>query len=213
MINAVSKDLNIQIIPNGVDGRRFNGVNKEKSNGVLKLICVGRLIERKGQIYLIRAARQLLDEGHEVQVDIVGTGHLEQYYTKQARDLELDGTVRFRGYVPREQIPACYNQADVFVLASFNEGMSVSTLEAMASSLPVVVTRTGGIHDLVKERENGFVFDYGDQDALVEHLRYFAQNPERIRLMGRKSRTVAEKFTWTEISQKYIKLFSMFDHR
>jgi glycosyltransferase involved in cell wall biosynthesis len=119
-------------------------------------------------------------------------------------ELGLGGQIRFVGYVPREAIPARYAAAHVFVLPSYNEGMSVATLEAMAAGLPVVVTRTAGTTDLVEEGVNGLTFDWADVDALTDHLRRLASDRALARDMGAACRARAKAFSWDQAAAFYL---------
>ena len=94
----------------------------------------------------------------------------------------------FFGYVPREEIARHYAAAHVFVLPSYNEGMSVALLEAMASGLAVLVTPTGGTPELVQPEVNGLIFNWADVDDLTAHLRRLAQDRTLVRRMGEASR-------------------------
>jgi glycosyltransferase involved in cell wall biosynthesis len=116
--------------------------------------------------------------------------------------------VIFHGYVPREHIPAYYASAHTFVLPSYNEGMSVATLEAMAAGLPLVVTRTGGTADLVNEGVNGFTFEWSDMNTLTDHLYQLATNRDLCRTMGEASRKHAKCFTWDQTVVGYLGIFS-----
>ncbi len=115
--------------------------------------------------------------------------------------------MNFLGYIPREEIAAHYTAADVFVLPSYNEGMSVATLEAMASGLAVVVTRTGGTADLVVENVNGLTFDWGDVQALTDHLSRLAGDRDLVQHMGAASRLRAGMFSWESAAERYLNLF------
>ncbi|MGH7796366.1 MAG: glycosyltransferase, partial [Candidatus Binatia bacterium] len=159
MIRSIENAVNLRFIPNGVDLMVFRPGSVIPDGGPLHVICVARLIERKGQDQLIEAVKRLSDEGFDVILSLVGTGDAQAQYEDQARRMGIRDRVRFAGYVPREQINAYYNQAHVFVLPSFNEGMSLAALEAMAAGLPLVLTRTGGTEELVEEAVNGFTFD------------------------------------------------------
>jgi phosphatidylinositol alpha-1,6-mannosyltransferase len=124
--------------------------------------------------------------------------------------------VQFAGYVPREQMAARYAAAHVFVLASYNEGMSVATLEAMAAGLPVVVTQTGGTAELVEDGVNGLCFGWADADTLVGHLRRLALGRGLARRMGSASRARASGFTWEAAAQRYLEAIAALvsdDHR
>ncbi len=160
----------VTLIPNGVDMSSFRQNTRPVRNLPLRLLCVARLIERKGQRQLIEAVHMLSQAGVDVRLDLIGTGDAQPAYQEQVKQLGLEDKVRFLGYVPRQWIPDHYVSADVFVLASYSEGMSVATLEAMAAGLPLVVTHTGGTADLVVEGVNGLTFDWGDVYALSSHL-------------------------------------------
>jgi phosphatidylinositol alpha-1,6-mannosyltransferase len=205
MIHAVDPTVICSLIPNGVDINAFKpAIVADK--GPLKLLCVGRLIERKGQHHLIDSVKRLTEEGIEVELDLVGTGDSRSANEAQVARLGLRDRVHFRGYVSREQIAEHYAAADVFVLPSYNEGMSVALLEAMASGLAVVVTATGGTPELIKPEINGLVFDWSDVESLTTHLRRLAQDRSLVRRMGEASRTRANDFSWDRAALLYIDL-------
>jgi phosphatidylinositol alpha-1,6-mannosyltransferase len=207
MIRAVDGGVRLSLVPNGVDLDAFPPGEPVPDEDPLRLLCVARLIERKGQRHLIEAVRKLTDEGLDVTLDLIGTGDARPAYEAQVRSLGLDGRVRFLGYVHREEIARHYAAAHAFVLPSYNEGMSVATLEAMAAGLPVVVTRTGGTAELVEEGTNGFVFDWADVGTLAGHLRTLAVDRDLVRRMGRTSRVRAQRFSWDAAAQAYQEMF------
>jgi glycosyltransferase involved in cell wall biosynthesis len=207
MIRAVDQNVPVALIPNGVDLDAFRERIAPPDNGPLRLICVGRLIERKGQYHLIQAVKRLLDQGIDVVLDLIGTGDSQASYEAQARALGMEKKVHFVGYVPREEIAACYEAAHVFVLPSYNEGMSVATLEAMAAGLPLVVSRAGGTTRLVAEGVNGWTFSWGDVEGLTVHLRRLAFDRALARRLGAASRVRAAQFSWDQAFEKYMTLF------
>ncbi len=207
MIRAVDRRAAIAIIPNGVDLGMFPSGAAIPDDGPLRLLCVARLIARKGQHHLIEAVRRLTGAGVDITLDLVGDGDAWAANEAQARAIGVADRVRFCGYVPREQIASHYAAAHVFVLASYNEGMSVATLEAMAAGLPVVVTRTGGTAELVEEHVNGLTFDWADLDALTAHLRRLADDRALMRGMGAASRARAAGFSWDMAADRYLTIF------
>jgi phosphatidylinositol alpha-1,6-mannosyltransferase len=208
MIRTVDSTVHISLIANGVDLDAFHPGEPAPDDGPLRLLCVARLIERKGQRQLIEAVKRLKDEGHDVTLDLVGTGDAQFAYRAQVQELAMEQCVRFAGYVAREEIAGHYAVAHVFVLASYNEGMSVATLEAMAAGLPVVVTRTGGTAELVEEGVNGYAFDWADTETLTAHLRRLATDRALARRMGAASRTRAAGFTWDAAAQRYLNMLT-----
>jgi len=210
MIRAVDSTVTISLVPNGVDLDAFPPGEPIPDGGPLRLLCVGRLIERKGQHHLIEAVKRLRNDGIDVTLDLVGTGDHEATLQSLVGELGLASRVRFLGYVPREEIAAHYAAAHVFVLPSYNEGMSVATLEAMAAGLPVVVTHTGGTAELVEEEGNGLAFDWADVDRLVTHLRRLTTDRNMARQMGKNSRIRAAGLSWEAAVNRYTEILADF---
>ena len=207
MIHAVEIDIPVIVIPNGADFVDAPQSQNFSNNGSLEVFCAARLIERKGQHHLIRAVKQLTDRGVDVSVSLAGTGDSLNDFQRLSQELGVQDRVHFLGYIPREELGAYYASADVFVLPSYNEGMSLAALEALAAALPLVLTRTGGTDDLVEEGINGFTYEWGEIDQLAFHLEYLAQNRSLLPQMGAKSRTRAEQYSWTVIAEQYLELF------
>src|SRR5262249_13905994 len=151
MIRRIEPEAHVQIIENGVDLVAFPPGDPIPNDGPLRLLCVARLIERKGQQYLLQAMNLVVKQGVDVTLTLVGTGDAERERRIQAAQLGLTDRVHFGGYVPREEIASWYRAAHVFVLPSYNEGMSVATLEAMAAGLPIVCSRAHGLAELVSD--------------------------------------------------------------
>lgn len=206
MIQRVDAQMPVTIVANGVDLHAFSRA-EIPDGGALRILCVARLIERKGQHHLIQAVKRLTDERVDVTLELVGTGDAAAANEQQARELGLKDRVRFAGYVPREKIAEHYANAHLFSLASYNEGMSVATLEAMAAGLPLVVSRTPGTRELVRENHNGLLFDWADVDSLTAHLRHLATHRDVARGMGAASRERAARFAWEDAAGRYVEMF------
>jgi phosphatidyl-myo-inositol dimannoside synthase len=208
MIRTVETAPNIRFIPNGVDLASFRPGPDLPDDGPLRVICVARLIERKGQDHLIEAIKRLTDSGINVVLSLIGTGDSQRDYEDHACRLGIEDRVQFVGYVPREEINAYYNSAHVFVLPSYNEGMSLAALEAMAAGLPLVVTRTGGTKELVEEGVNGYSFQWGDVETLTNYLRILTKDRTLVRRMGASSRARAAVFGWDVIADRFLEVFN-----
>lgn len=195
----------IVVIGNGVDRTVFRprSARRRDKDGKVSILTVGRLIERKGHRYLLRAAAELRDRGYDAfELTFTGTGDLDDDLKRLCRELDLEDRVRFAGYVTREEVIACYESADVFALPSFNEGMSIALLEGVAAGLPVVVTDTGGTAEVV--RGNGLVVPWADADAVADALARLIDSPQTREEMGARSEQLAEEFSWEEVSRQYL---------
>ena len=208
MISSLHGGINVDFIPNGVDLALFApSSEKIPDTGPLHVICVARLIKRKGQGHLIDAVKLLSDSGVKITVSLVGEGDSRDEYEKKARHLGIDDLIRFVGYVPREEIARYYGGGHIFVLPSYNEGMALAVLEAMAVGLPIVVTRTGGTIELVEDGVNGFIFDWGDVEGLAKCLLRLNADRALARNMADASRVRALNFSWDNIAERFLELF------
>lgn len=199
-------DLKLVTIPNGVDTRSFVPTGPAPLRP-FTIICVARLIERKGQHHLLRAFAHLRAAGTEpLALMFVGTGDAEPQLRELAASLNVLDAVTFKGFVPRELMPRVYHDADLFVLPSQHEGMSIALLEAMASGLPVVVTNTGGTAELVTQEENGEIVAWADVPGLTATLQRLLKDGERRTRMGQAGRRRAQEFGWPALATRYLEL-------
>ncbi len=162
----------------------------------MKLLCVSRLIPRKGVHHLIEAMRLLKDK--PITLTVVGEGDQAGALKAQARGF----AVTFLDYVKHEALLPIYQAHDVFVLPSENEGMSNTVLEAMACGLPIVATRTGGTDELVAD--NGLVLKNSKAKTIAAAFTRFLDHPDLIASMGPRSRQRAEELGWDRIAAQYI---------
>jgi phosphatidyl-myo-inositol dimannoside synthase len=207
-ILRIAPNLETTIIPNGVDVNAFRPGHSSTDHGSLRILCVGRLIEHKGQHQLIKAVKRLVDEGIDVTLDLVGTGDSLERYQSLTMQLDLTDHVHFLGYIPREDIADQYTSAHIFVLPSYNEGMSLALLEAMSSGLPVLATKGRGDSKLIIEGQNGYTYSLGDIDDLVDRIRLFAKDRNLTSIMGQASRSQALNYSWEKSFSKYFDLIA-----
>ncbi len=208
MILAINDKLPLYTIYNGIDTDKFLPRKYKKTDNMIKVICVARLIQRKGQEVLIEAIAHLKNaKGIEIKCDLVGDGDKKENYKKQVNNLDISNLISFTSFVSRNKIVDKYNDADIFVLPSYNEGMSNSVLEAMACGLPIILTDVGGTKELLTEGVNGFVFEKSNHKELAAILEKLYLNPQLVKEMAIKSREKAKMFNWSTIGDEYLKLF------
>lgn len=171
----------IRVVGNGVDTEKFFPVSREEARRVLGipedapvLISVGGLTERKGFHRVLDCLPALLERHPDLHYLIVGgasaEGDWEQRLRNQVRELDLGKSVHFLGFVPPDKLREPLSAADVFVLATRNEGWANVFLEAMTCGLPVVTTDVGGNREVVCEDSLGRVVPFGDAAALLAAL-------------------------------------------
>ncbi len=199
-----SPNQKISVIYNGIDTERFTP--KEKSRDSFVILSTSRLIQRKGLEYLIAGFAEFQKGVTNTKLILVGTGNLEAQLRKEAGQLGLSPKVEFKGTISHEELPKVYQDADVFVLPSFNEGMSNAVLEAMASGLPIITTDTGGTKELVDER-NGIIVRKGSSEDIFHAMERIHSKKDLCHQMGVASRKKAEVMPWGKMVNKYNELY------
>jgi glycosyltransferase involved in cell wall biosynthesis len=170
-----------QVVGNGIDLERFRPVAKIAARRRLGLaeddrvlITVGGLVERKGFHRVIAAMPSLVEKHPALHYLVVGgpcpEGDMGAALRAQAAELGLSDKVRFLGPMAPDDLKWPLSAADVFVLASRNEGWANVILEAMACGLPVVATSVGGNAEVVADERLGTIVPFDDPGALVEAL-------------------------------------------
>ncbi len=166
-VRSLVPDARVEMVRSGVDRERFNTSGSRSSRTRPIVLTVRRLVPRNGVDCLVDAwsARSL---GARADLLIGGNG-------PEVADIQRlaagDPSIRILGYVPDDDLPMLYQDADLFVLPSRSgEGFGLVALEAMASGLPVLATSSGGVIDIVKDGVNGRLVPPNDVPALAEAL-------------------------------------------
>lgn len=188
-MSVVRMSVDAQAYPPPADGR------VRAAGEPLRLLDVGRLVPEKGAPVLLEALALLRDRGIATTTRIVGAGELEETLRRRVAELRL-GDVELVGPVGQDEIPAYYRWADAFVLPSFQEGLPVVLMEALATELPVVTTRIAAIPELVVDGVTGRVVPPGRADLLADALEQLARRPQDRTRLGRAGReAVLREFT------------------
>lgn len=203
----------IGVIPNGIDTREFRphaGADADEGAGehepeTFTIMSVCRFVGRKGIPYLLRAMPEIVAAVPHARLRIVGEGERREEWEGIVRELGMESCVEFPGHVPHDRLAEVLNSADVFVLPSLYEGMSNTLLEAIACGLPVVVTDTGGTRELVSG--NGIVVPQRNPGAIAEAVRRIATDAGLRAEMGRRSRAIAEEYSWERVAEQYLDLY------
>lgn len=150
-----------------------------------RLVCIGRLVEQKGQLLLIEAARRLAERGVRFELVLVGGGGMRAEVEALVGKYALGKQVRMTGSVSAGQLREEILRARGLVLPSFAEGLPMVIMEAMALRRPVLTTFVAGIPELVRPGENGWLFPAGSVDALAAAMEDFlSRSAEELRVMG-----------------------------
>jgi glycosyltransferase involved in cell wall biosynthesis len=185
----------IHLLPHGVDLQRF-APRTTTSNGTLRLLAVGRLVEKKGFHFLIAALAGLRIP---FTLTIVGDGPERERLRQLITLNNLENRVVFRGPLTHSALPQMYTEADVVVVPSIRDqsgdrdGLPNVVLEAMASGRAVVASDVGAIASAVVDHENGLLVPPGDPVALGHAIRWLSGSKELRAQFGRNGRVRAER--------------------
>lgn len=193
----------IVVTPFGVDTEAFApAAGAAPERGGLVVGTVKTLAPKYGIDTLLRAFRLLVDRGVEVErLVIAGDGPDRASLEALARTLGIDARVRFVGPVPHAEVPSVLRGLDIFVAASRldSESFGVAVVEASACGLPVVVSRVGGLPEVVDDGVTGFVVEKESSERLADAIGRLAADPALRRRMGAAGRArVLERYRFAD---------------
>ncbi len=205
----------IRVIDNGISLERFEKqvetrkvrtqLGFEEKTRVVG--TVGSLVVEKGHLYLLEAARQILDNVKGLKFLIIGDGPLRKALEEKSGELGIKKDVIFTGQ--RKDIPELLTAMDIFVLPSIKEGLPVALLEAMAAKRPIVATRVGAIPRVIQSEDIGILVEPKDISGLRDALASLIDDPERMNLLAREGfRRVSMDFSSDEMCKHYLELYN-----
>lgn len=200
IINFGIRPDKIKLIYFGVDTEEFSPQKRDNElREELKALDTPIVLSnrRLKPIYniesLIKAIPLVLKDFPDTKFVVVGTGSQENYLKQLAKSIGVWNSVRFTGWLPRNEFVRCVASADIYVSTSLSDSVAVSIMEAMACELPVVVTDSGDNRRWIKDGENGFVVPIKDPDALAKKIVYLIENEDVRKRFGKINRKIIEE--------------------
>lgn len=160
------------------------------------LLYVGRLSHEKR----IDSIRHVLTSVPGTRLAVVGDGPAHQ----DLRQHFAGTPTRFMGYMSGTELHRAFASSDVFIFPSGMETFGLVLIEAMASGLPVVTSRVGGVDDMVSPGVNGYVFNVGDVRGMMDGVRAILSDKSKRRIMGRNARLFAETQSWPAMMDELV---------
>ena len=191
----------IKLILHGVDTKEFNPKQRDKKfREELKIFDSPTVISNRGleAIYnvesLIKAIPLVLKDFPDAKFVIVGKGSQGNYLKELAKSIGVYDSIKFIGWLPRNEFVRCLASAEIYVSTSLSDaGIAVSTMEAMACELPVVVTDSGDNKNWIKDGKNGFVVPIQDPNALAKRIAHLIENEDVRNRFGKINRKIVEE--------------------
>jgi len=199
----------VSVVPNGVVVTETQANGSRSANGSV-VTTVSRLVPRKGQDTVLRAMPRLLEKVPDAVYRIVGAGPELPRLQALAKQLHLTGHVEFYGQVSDIERERLLSECSVFVLTTREtrtdfEGLGIAVLEAMQKGKPVVVSRAGGVPELVEHGKTGLVVEPENPEMLGSAMIELLRDPDRACAMGRNGQAVVnEKYGWDVIAGRYL---------
>ena len=156
----------LHVVRLGVDHRVFAPGPAMDRSGAMEVVCVGRMVPAKGHLILLRAFAELLRCGYNLRLRLIGDGEERSGLESFVRREKLDASVIFEGSLSHEATRQKLARADIFVLASFAEGLPVALMEAMAMEVPCISTFVAGIPELIRDGVEGLLVPPSSEQAL-----------------------------------------------
>ncbi len=220
--SAFGPEAALELVPPGVDTDRFTPDEVARAElraryrlgGRPVVVCVSRLVPRKGQDTLIRALPAIRERVPGTALVIVGGGPYRTTLQRLAHTFGVADHVLFTGGVPGDELAAHHAMADVFAMPCRTrgagldvEGLGIVYLEASACGVPVVAGRSGGAPETVLDGETGFVVEGGDQGAVVAAIGDLLADPHRAAAMGMAGRRWAvDHWRWDRQAERLARL-------
>lgn len=192
-------DDSIKIVPYGANVSSNIERSPIPNGNDIEILFAGQVVYRKGISYLLEAVSEL----DNVHLTVTGAYNSNDWFVKKFAD---NPKITFTGLVTFDRMQKIYEQANIFVIPSFAEGMAQVGIEAMACGLPIICTYNSGVSDLVEDGKTGFIIPCGDKEAIKTKLQWFAENPDRIVEMGKEAQLVAKNYSWPEYEKKVVQV-------
>ena len=196
------KDFFVSI---GVDVRNVRVLNnivsppvllpdRKLNDGKLHLMYMGEISNRKGAFDLLNAISDNLDYFKDRLVLRMGGNEVDGDVREYIKKHGLEQIVSYEGWIMGQKKIDCLNWEDIYILPSYNEGLPIAILEAMAYRHPVISTPVGGIPEVVFDGVNGKLVQPGNLQAMAEAIKFYIAHPECIETHGRKAYEVVQNF-------------------
>lgn len=201
----------LTIVPNGVEFEQYrpplNRPLERYRDGLLNILYLGRLEERKGVFYLLQAYRRLRAERSDVRLLLVGDGHLRSEVEQYIRENSLP-QVEMLGAVDEETKRRLYASCDIYCSpAVAGESFGIVLLEAMACGKPAVGAANSGYRWVLKGEGKQLLVPPRDVEALAQKLRELMDNPELRERLGRWGVQEASQYDWGKVASQIVEVY------
>jgi glycogen synthase len=207
------KRENISVIRYPFDTADIDKINKEHSYSKIDILFAGRLERRKGAELLVSSIKKIVNLDNRIRFTLAGeqsSGDMGNYRDAIERNLDRNERMRvfFLGPVKREDLEVLYCRSDILCFPSIFENMPYTVIEAMAAGLPVIASNRGGLTEIIKNNQNGLLFNPDNIDEFVACVKNIVDNHSLIESISKNAYdTIKQEFDSEKISDSTIDFF------
>ena len=164
---------------------------------------IGRFSNEKGLANLVKVFPLLLQKQDDLEFILIGDGPLIEDIKRMIMTERLGEKVTFTGWLPASEIADCLNRMRLLILPSYSEGLPVVILEAMACGTPILSTPVGGVPDIIKDGETGFIMEDNSPECIVSHVVRALNHPDIEEISQNAHALVKREFTYEVMVERY----------
>ncbi len=201
-------------LPSGVESTAFKETDpsnvKDKFDLEDYILFIGRIHPEKAPIHLLKAFARVKDRTSGIKLVFTGPDAGEaKHLMAEAKHLSLENRIVLTGTVSEKDKRSLLSGSQFFVLPSYFEAQGIVFIEAWAQKKAVIGSKVGGVPYLITDGETGLLYDYGDIEALTEHINYLLENPEKAIEMGKRGFDIAYRnYRWAVIVERMEDIYS-----
>lgn len=193
-------------IPYGINLEEYRLAPKVWGRGV-RILCVQRLVASKGTRYLIQAVGKIVKRGiNNFQVDVVGDGYERERLEALVTDLRLNGVVHFHGEMKSEKVIKFYENSQIFVFPTLNEGFGIVLLEAMATGNIILASNCSSIPEIIMNNHSGVLFAPADAEDLADKLEAVLTDINGFSLMALNAAQDVRRYDLSVVSDELVQV-------
>lgn len=201
---------NMHVIPQGIN-EHFLSLKCDRDSNVI--LSVGSISRRKGHLLLLQAFDTVCNQVPNAKLVIAGVLAEQDYYNELQAYIQQSpnkANISLLVNLPQEELYELYQQAHIFALHSQEESQGIALVEAMATGLPVVSTKVGGIPYVVKDGDTGLLANYGDIDGFSHNMITLLNRQIRYNQISIRANQEAQQYRWKNISENIIRVYKKY---
>lgn len=206
---------NIVVIGNGINIDEFVFIDKEERRKLEKqfnlapndylITCAGRLEVHKGVDFLIESLKDYIKKNNNIKILFIGTGNLEQYLMNYIIQNDLTDNIFLLGF--KYDVNKFIQISDLVVVPSIVEGFGIIIIESMLCKVPVLASNAGGIPEIIKDKYNGYLFQSGNKQSLIESLEYIINQSDSDTIITNAYNSVLDNYNIKDVAGKYLSFY------